>query len=158
VERLSYLEIRDRRNRQLITVIELLSPANKRPGRYRDQYLTKQTELLSSTANLVEIDLLRGGPRMPWLDMPACDYCVVISRVEERPQAGIWPIGLRERMPVVQVPLRTGDSPATLDLQAILNHIYDAAGYELYIYQSEPDPPPSPKDAAWVKALLPQAH
>ena len=108
VERHSYLEIRDRENRQLITVIELLSPSNKKLGSDRDQYLAKQHQLLSSTANLVEIDLLRGGPRMPWLDMPVCDYCVVVSRVAERPRAGIWPIQLRERLPLIPVPLRTG--------------------------------------------------
>src|SRR5262249_24153484 len=32
VERLPYLEVRDRRGRELVTVIELLSPSNKRPG------------------------------------------------------------------------------------------------------------------------------
>jgi hypothetical protein len=158
IERVSYLEIRDRHKRQLITVIELLSPSNKRLGRDRDHYLTKQTQLLSSTANLVEIDLLRRGPRMPWLDMPECDYCVVVSRVEERPRAGIWPIRLRQRLPIVAVPLRTGEPPATLDLQEILNHIYDAAGYELYIYRGDPDPPLSPKDAVWASTLLPQPH
>src|SRR5260370_41776 len=85
VERHSYLEIRDVHNRQLITVVELLSPSNKQPGPDRNQYLAKQRALLSSTANLVEIDLLRGGPRIPWLEMPPCDYCAVVSRVEERP-------------------------------------------------------------------------
>ena len=32
--------------------------------------------------------------------MPLCDYCAVVSRVEERPRAGIWPIHLRERLPI----------------------------------------------------------
>ncbi len=61
VERLAFVEIRDRRNRQLVTGIELLSPANKRPGGDRDQYLAKRQRILASTAHLVEIDLLRGG-------------------------------------------------------------------------------------------------
>jgi hypothetical protein len=156
VERLSYLEIRDRQTRQIVTVIELLSPANKRPGRDRDQYLVKQTQLLSSTTHLVEIDLLRGGPRMPWLDMPLCEYCAVVSRVEERPRAGIWPIHLRERLPIIPVPLRSSDPDAKLDLQQILNRIYDAAGYEVYIYTGAPDPPLSAEDTAWARALLPQ--
>src|SRR5262245_35822405 len=39
VERHSLLEIRDRRNRELVTVIELLSPTNKRRGPDREQYL-----------------------------------------------------------------------------------------------------------------------
>jgi hypothetical protein len=156
MERLSFLEIRDRQNRQLITAIELLSPSNKRPGGDRDQYLAKQTELLSSTANLVEIDLLRGGPRMPWLDMPPCDYCAVVSRVEERPRAGTWPIHLRQRLPVIPIPLRSDDQDVKLDLQEILNRVYDAAGYEVYIYTAEPDPPLAAEDAAWAKAFLPQ--
>jgi hypothetical protein len=158
VERLSFLEIRDRQNRQLITAVELLSPSNKRLGSDRDQYLAKQTTLLSSTANLVEIDLLRGGPRMPWLDMPASDYCVVVSRVEERPRAGIWPIRLRERLPEIPVPLRTGEPSAQLDLQEIVNRIYDAAGYEFYIYTSDPEPPLSPEDADWAKQFLPSSR
>lgn len=156
IERLSFLEIRDRQSRQLITAIELLSPSNKRPGGDRDQYLAKQTELLSSTANFVEIDLLRGGPRMPWLEMPWCDYCAVVSCPEERPRAGIWPIRLRERLPSVPIPLRTGEPNAQLDLQTILNRVYDAAGYAVYIYTGEPDPPLSAEDAAWAQEFLPQ--
>ena len=156
IERLSYLEIRDRQNRQLITVIELLSPSNKRPGSDRDQYLAKQSQLLSSTANLVEIDLLRGGPRMPWVDMPVCDYCAVVSRVPERPRAGIWPIQLRQRLPLLPVPLRSGEPDAKLDLQQILDRVYDAAGYEVYIYTGEPEPPLAAEEAAWARAFVPQ--
>jgi hypothetical protein len=158
VERLSYLEIRDRHNRQLITAIELLSPSNKRLGSDRDQYLAKRTQLLSSTANFVEIDLLRGGPRMPWLDMPPCDYCVVVSHLDERPRAGIWPIQLRERLPVIPVPLRTDDPEAKLDLQQIVNRIYDVAGYEVHIYTGEPAPPLSAEDAAWAREFLPRSR
>ncbi len=158
VERHCYLEIRDRHNRQLITVIELLSPSNKRLGSDRDQFLAKQTQLLSSTANLVEIDLLRGGPRMPWLEMPPCDYCAVVSRVEERPRGGIWPIRLRERLPIIPVPLKTGEPDVKLDLQQLLNRVYDAAGYEVYIYTGEPEPPLSAEDAAWARQFLPQSQ
>src|SRR5271157_4366954 len=58
VERQRYIEIRDRRNRSLVTVIELLSPSNKRSGPDREQYLTKRVEILASPTHLVEIDLL----------------------------------------------------------------------------------------------------
>ena len=57
-ERLSYVEIRDRRDRELVTVIELLSPANKYMGPDRGQYLAKRVELLNGPVHLVEIDLL----------------------------------------------------------------------------------------------------
>src|SRR5262249_25460923 len=58
-----YIEIRDRQNRQLITVIELLSPTNKKPGPDREQYFAKRAQLVRSQAHFVEIDLLRGWPR-----------------------------------------------------------------------------------------------
>src|SRR5580658_9246222 len=83
-ERLPYLEIRDRNRDQVVTVLELLSPANKNTGPYRDQYLAKVGRILSSGTNFVEIDLLRGGPRMPWARLPTCDYYVVVSRPADR--------------------------------------------------------------------------
>ena len=70
VEELAFVEIRDRRSRELVTVVEVLSPSNKQPGSTRDQYLAKRQELLDSRANLVEIDLLRGGKPMPLDERP----------------------------------------------------------------------------------------
>lgn len=64
-ERVPFVEIRDRESRRLVTVIELLSPSNKRPGGDREQYLAKRSDLLASPTHLVEIDLIRGGRRMP---------------------------------------------------------------------------------------------
>ncbi len=87
-ERLSFLEIRDRDGWQLVTVIELLSPTNKYSGPDREQYLARRRDLLASAVHFVEIDLLRGGPRMPMEDLPECDYCVLVSRVETRPRPG----------------------------------------------------------------------
>src|SRR5947209_5943410 len=92
IEREAFVEVRDRLGRQLITVLELLSPTNKRRGDHRDQYLAKRAQLLASEVNFVEIDLLRGGPRMPWKDLKACDYYAVVSRPAERPAAGSWPL------------------------------------------------------------------
>ena len=65
VERVRYLEVRDREGREVVTVIELLSPSNKRAGDDRESYLAKRRELLRSPAHLVEIDLLRGWTPMP---------------------------------------------------------------------------------------------
>jgi len=51
-------------NEEVVTVIELLSPTNKRSGEDGiDAYLEKRAELVASGVNLVEIDLLRGGDR-----------------------------------------------------------------------------------------------
>jgi hypothetical protein len=64
-EPLSFLEIRDRDSHELVTVVELLSPSNKYAGPDREQYLAKARILQRSPVHFVEIDLLRGGPRMP---------------------------------------------------------------------------------------------
>jgi hypothetical protein len=155
VDRLAFVEVRDRRNRELVTVVELLSPSNKRPGSDREQYLAKREQILGSSAHLVEIDLLRGGKPLPMADRPDCDYSVLVSRVEDRPYAGFWPVRLRSRLPEIPIPLRPQDADARLDLQAIVHRLYDAAGYEDYIYSGVPDPPLAPDDLAWARSLLP---
>ena len=65
VEREAFLGIRDRLSRELVAVVELLSPANKRYGENREKYLAKRSSLLNSPVHLVEIDLLREVPRCP---------------------------------------------------------------------------------------------
>jgi hypothetical protein len=109
---------------------------------------------LATGVHLVEIDLLRGGPRMPLAPRPAKDYCVVVSRAEDRPDVDLWSIDLRERLPVIPIPLHAGSADASLDLQALLDRIYDGAGYRHYIYGLEPQPPLSSEDQRWAEELL----
>jgi hypothetical protein len=155
IERHSFVEIRDRLDRRLITVIELLSPTNKYAGPDREQYLAKRGQLLASGTHFVEIDLLRGAPRLPLSDLPPCDYYILVSRAEERPDAGLWPVRLRDRLPVVPIPLRSPHPDARLDLQVLLDRIYDAAGYEDDIYQGEPQPRLAAEDADWARGFVP---
>lgn len=158
VERETFLEIRDRDSMEVVTVIELLSPSNKRKGPDRDQYLAKRAQMLASPAHLVEIDLLRVGDPMPGEDRPSCSYSVTVSRAEERPEAGFWPIGLRDPLPGIPIPLRSPHPDAMLDLQALLHRVYDEAGYEFYVYDGVPEPPLSPDDTAWARQFLPPAR
>jgi hypothetical protein len=156
VERFSYLEIHDRTTRQPITVVDLLCPSSKQAGGYRDTYLLKRGAFLARELHLVEIDLLRGGPRLPWVGMPSCDYFALVSRAGQRPYANFWPIQLRDRLPIIPIPLREGDADARLDLQQLLHRIYDSASYELWIYRGLPHPPLSPEDAAWASQFVPR--
>jgi Protein of unknown function (DUF4058) len=154
-ERLSYVEIRDRRDRELVTVIELLSPANKYMGPDREQYLAKRMELLNGPVHLVEIDLLRGDPPLPAADRPDCSYSVLVSRAHTRPNAEFWPIALRQRLPVIPIPVRDPDSDARLDLQTALDQIYGDAGYADYVYEQDPSPRLKGEDADWARQFLP---
>jgi hypothetical protein len=155
VEHEALIEIRDRRSRELVCVVELLSSSNKPSGPDREQYLAKRRQILNSPAHLVEIDLLRGGTAMPSEDRPSCTYSVMVSRAGDRPEAGFWAIGLRDRLPVIPIPLRPPHADARLDVQALLDRIYDAAGYQFYIYEGTPSPGLAQDDVAWSRPFLP---
>ncbi|MBP3959217.1 DUF4058 family protein [Gemmata sp. G18] len=155
-ERFPYLEIRDRAKNEVVTVIELLSPTNKTNG--RDQYLAKVQRILASKTNFVEIDLLRAHEKMPWDRLPSCDYYAIVSRYADRqgnaPQAALWPLGVRDALPTIPIPLRPGELEPTIDLQAILHRIYDAAGYSMFLYEFDPEPRLSVPDAVWAAQLV----
>ena len=156
IERQAFIEVRDRESRELITVVELLSPANKKNGPDREQYLSKRRQLLAASVNLVEIDLLRGLPRLPIEGLPQCDYYVMVSRADERPEVKIWPFLLRDPIPVVPIPLRPSDSDVTLNIQQALHEVYRVAGYGLYMYSGRPQPALTPEQAKWAAEFIPQ--
>ncbi len=154
LEGVPFLEIRDRDERELITVIELLSPSDKRPGPDREQYIAKRREYLRSAAHLVEIDLLRGWKPMPAHGRPECDYSIMVSQAEKRRAALFWPVRLREKLPVIPIPLRQPDGAAHVDLREALNRAYDGPGYERVLYRGTPEPPLSAEDDAWARELI----
>jgi hypothetical protein len=154
----SFVRVYDRRDRSIITLIEVLSPANKTSGSAgRRAYREKRQEVLASPAHFVEIDLLRAGTRSFVLEqLPAYDYLVHVSRAVHdggRRRARVWPIPITRRLPVVPVPLRHGDADAQLDLQHILAAAYDHARYDLDVdYAADPVPPVDVDRADWVRA------
>lgn len=154
VVKVPFLQIMDRETREVVTVIEVLSRTNKLAGPDRVAYLAKRSLLRRSPAHFVEIDLLRAGEPMPLTHQPDSDYRVVLSRRERRPDVELWPLRLRDRLPVVPVPLRAPDPDASLDLQAVLDRAYDLAGYADYAYRLTPPPPLHPADAAWAEELV----
>jgi hypothetical protein len=152
------LEIRTTDGEELVTAIELLSPANKRPGEDgADAYEKKRREIFMSDVHLIEIDLLRAG-RRPKLTKPLPDrpYFIFLSRAEQRPQLQAWPIALRAPLPVIPVPLRRPDPDITLDVAAALRQCYRSARYDRRIDYREPPPEPelSEDDLAWVDGHL----
>ena len=136
-----------------MTVIELLSPSNKKRGEDRGN-TWRSAAGSSSTAHLIEIDLLRGHDPMPLVGRPECAYSVLVSRAERRPVVDFWPIGLHDRLPVIPVPLRAPDSDARVELKEAVDQVYDEAGYIHFIYDGVPDPPLSAEDAEWARQIL----
>lgn len=152
-----FVVIRHPRGGEVVTVIELLSPSNKRTGSDgRREYMKKRNELLGSQVSLVEIDLLLGGLRLPTRPplRPSTDYCCYISRARQfRVQVFEW--SMRNPMPVVTIPLAQGDADTDLDLQHAFNAVYERGAYaEMLDYQEPLALPLRDPDATWIAALL----
>ena len=155
-----FIEIRDKvSDRRVVTVIEFLSETNKRPGKDRRKYLQKRKELRRGGVNLVEIDLLRSGRRLPPLSrngLPPSHqtpYCVLTMRAGQRPLE-YFPISLREALPTIPIPLRKTDEDVALDLQAVLQQAYINGRYDDLDYSKPAIPPMETEDAAWAGKML----
>ena len=134
-----FVEIRDSlRGHKLITLIEILSPSNKRAGPDREAYESTQRQVLESDASLIELDLLRGGRRiLPTAELeahirsliPAPSYLVLVNWSWRRARGPAayqgFPVGLREWLPCIPVPLKQGEDDVRLDLQVVFNRAYD---------------------------------
>jgi hypothetical protein len=152
-----FLTLRDRENREVVTVIEVLSPTNKRAGSDgRREYLEKRDAVLLSAAHLVELDLLRGGERLPTVErLTVADYYAFVAREPRRPVAEVYRWTLRDPLPVIPVPLGEGEPDVPLDLQAAFTGIYDRAGYDYSLdYRRPVEPALNEVDAAWVREVL----
>ena len=157
-----YLEVRDRVDRSVVTVVELLSPSNKIPGsRGRTAFVQKRREVYATDTHWVEIDLLRGGTRT-CNNAPAAGtpYQVFLSRARGGGERGgsVWPIALEAPLPVIGIPLRGADADVPLDLQAAFDFVYDTGAYDVDLeddYAADPPPPPlSPDTLAWCRARV----
>lgn len=150
-----YLEIREVATGEVVTAIEILSPKNKRAGEGRNQYLNKRNQVLHSQSHLVEIDLLRGGEPLPMKNTVRSDYRVLVSRVEQRSMAQLYPFDLRDPLPCFPLPLRAGDQEPPIELGLLMQTVYASAALDLAIdYQQQPSPPLATEDWLWMRELL----
>lgn len=156
-----WVEIRDT-NSRLITVIEVLSPANKRgPG--RTVYVQKQQDYLAAGVNLVEIDLLRLGQPV-FLEKVISKlrkseetrYLVAATRAARLSQMEIYYCPFRDRLPPVRVPLRVTDHDVLLELQPLIDRVYRTGRYWQISHRDVPPPALPPADADWVQERLHQ--
>lgn len=152
------VEIRDVAERRLVSVIEILSPANKQ-GQGFDEYVKKRTALLQTSTHLLELDLLRGGERIPLVggELPPAPYYIFLSRFTRRPHTEVWPVQLREPLPTVPVPLLPPDPDVPLALQPAIEACFELVGYHEHLidYSHPPPPPPlGPEDTGWLEQLV----
>jgi hypothetical protein len=147
---------------RVVTFLEVLSPSNKSAGSPgRELYLSKQQQVLASPTHLIEIDLLRRGepttaaPLDRLIEHGPWDYLVSLHRGGQAGRFEVWPILLRQRLPRIRVPLADGDPDVVLDLQTLLDRVYDDGAYARRIdYRRHPVAPLTRADADWADALL----
>ena len=142
---------------RVVTALELLSPANKVPGEGGlNEYLEKRAELLACQCHLVELDLLRGGQRLPMASpLPAGDYYAFVGRFGKKPRCTCLGWRLAAPLPTIQIPLRAPDPDEPLDLQAVFRAAYEPAMYDRRLRYDQPlEPPLHPADEAWVREAV----
>jgi hypothetical protein len=147
---------------RLVTVIEFISPMNKRqPG--LDAYRLKRSELLSANVSVVEVDLIRTGDWRALMRPLQCpSTCVSPYRVTiclaSQQKIELYLITLRGPLPVVSIPLSPSEARVGLNLQPLLDRAYEKGRYGVTLDYRQPlDPPLSQEDAEWADALLKSA-
>lgn len=155
-----FLEIIHHPSGEVVTLIEVLSPANK-TGKGRESYLRKQEDICHAGVSLVEIDLLSQGEATTRARLAGDPqsaqwrYHICVTRIRPTPRIEVYPATLQQRLPRCRIPLRPEDKDAVLDLPAVFTRCYDIGGYDLLVDYSQPPPVPlSPADKEWMAQLL----
>jgi uncharacterized protein DUF4058 len=153
--RQAYLTIRTATGREVVTAIEVLSPWNK-TGDGRREYLDKRDDLLGTDVHVIELDLLRGGKRLPTIEpLPPGDYFALVSRGQRRPEVDVYSWRLRQPLPPIPVPLAANDPEVVLNLQAVFRETFDRAGFDYSLdYTLEVSPRLTSADEQWTRAVL----
>lgn len=155
-----YLEVFEKAGHKLITGVEFVSPVNKSDATGRRLYEQKQQEMREAGIHLVEVDLIRRGPRV--LDVPdevldeqpRWDYLVNTVRASDSAYE-FYPIRLRNRLPTIRLPLSEDDSDVALELQSVFERAYEIGPYpERIDYTAAPPTPLAEDDADWADGLL----
>ncbi len=103
----------------------------------------------------MEIDLLRGGQRMPMLDpWPESPYTLLVARARAQ-LCRVWPAHYRGPLPRIPVPLARPDPDIPLEVQPMIDEIYQRFRYMRSIDYGKPlTPPLDAAETGWLKQQL----
>jgi hypothetical protein len=147
-----YIEIRERREGRLVTLIDVVSPANRASEEGRRAYRETRRGGRHAGANLVEIDLvLQGKPMLDFgrAGLPEFDYAVTVKRSTHPDRYEVYTTTLQERLPRFRLPLALDDRDTVLDLQSAFSRAFQWGGFGSQIDdQAEPSSGDGVKPAA----------
>jgi hypothetical protein len=155
-----FIEIRQRTDNRLVTLVDVVSPANKTTVSGRQAYLDKRKDAKNTGANLVEIDLILQG--QPMLDysregLPDWDHAVTVTRATQPERYEIYTATLQKKLPKFRLPLAADDRDTVIDLQTTFVRCFDQGNFATQInYQREPPTRIADDDRSWLDQLLKQ--
>jgi hypothetical protein len=158
-----YLEIRQRSSQRLITLVEVVSPANRTTAEGRQIYLKQRQQAIAEGAATVEICLvLQGKPTLsyPRDGLPDFDYAVSVTRSGSPERYEIYTTTLQKRLPKFKLPLAPDDRDTLLDLQTAFSRAYDQTFRNAIDYSRPPHPdvPLSDEKRRWINDWLRQQN
>lgn len=148
-----WIEIRDKRDPEVVTTIELFSPFNKaKKSAGRTAFLRKRNNVMMTRTHWVEIDLLRAGERPPEVAGKS-DYYALLKRSGVLDAYEVWYFDLRDRLPTIAIPLRQPFTDVPLDLQRAFADAYRRGNYanDIDYTGAVPEPAVRPPIAKWVR-------
>ena len=155
-----YIEIRNRSDGRLVTLIDIASPANKLLPQGRDAYHATRKNARICNAGIVEIDLaLQGKPLLDYSrdGLPEWDYAVTVTRSTLPDRFEIYTATLAKRLPRFKVPLAPDDRDTVVDLQGAFTRSYEQGNFFSQIdYRLEPDVRLKPAERDWMDEWLRQ--
>ena len=86
--------------------------------------------------------------------IPPAKRRTYMMSVRSRTRTKVFGASLQEPLPVIPIPLRPTDRDVSLNIQQIIDQVYDRGRYAKLNYQLDPEPAFSPEDAAWVETRL----
>lgn len=153
-----YIEIRQRSDGRLITLVDIISPTNRTTPHGRQAYLDKRREARSSAGNLVEIELvLQGTPLLDYSreGLAEWDYGVTVTRCTQPERFEIYTSTLLKRLPRFRLPLAADDRDTVIDLQAAFSRCYDQGDFAKHIdYEKDPSTRLSDEQRKWLDERL----
>ncbi len=153
-----FIEIRQRTDSRLVTLLDVVSPANRLTAGGRQKFLDKRREARSQNASLVEIDLVLQG--QPMLDysregLPDWDYAVTVTRSTQPERYEIYTATLQKKLPKFRLPLAPDDRDTVLDLQLAFTRAFEQGGFAAKVdYRRDPPTTIEDEDRAWIRERL----
>lgn len=153
-----FVEIRQKSSGdKLVTLIELVSPANRNTPEGRWRYEKRRQEARHDGAHVVELDLVLQGNTPLEADTSTLQerqFVCCVTRALRPVKHELYGTSLTKRLPRIRLPMLTDERDLVLDVQALINRVYDRCFDGQIDYQLDPQVPLSDADRQWMDQLL----